>query len=106
LHYPEKIMKKRALLSPLCLNLSFAFAFAFAFVFAFAFSSNLMAAERQAKFAVTQQQMQSLGITTQALLPMVSLSSFLPGWDARRASSLSGSHSFLLERPPRLVPQA
>jgi multidrug efflux pump subunit AcrA (membrane-fusion protein) len=54
-------MKKRAILSPLCLNLSFAFAFAFAF------NSNLMAAERQARFAVTQQQMQALGIQTQAL---------------------------------------
>lgn len=52
-------MKKRAILSPLCLNLSFAIALAF--------SSNLMAAERQASFAVTEQQMQALGIKTQAL---------------------------------------
>ena len=48
-------MKKRDLLSPLCLSL------------ALAFSANLMAAERQARFAVTQQQMQALGIQTEAL---------------------------------------
>lgn len=39
-------------------------------------------------------------------LPMVSLPSFLPSWEERRASSMSGIHSFPLERPPRLVPQA
>lgn len=39
-------------------------------------------------------------------LPMASLPSFLPSWEERRASSMSGIHSFPLERPPRLVPQA
>ena len=39
-------------------------------------------------------------------LPMVSLQSFLLSWEERRALSMSGIHSFPLERPPRLVPQA
>lgn len=48
-------MKTRELLSPLCLLL------------ALAFSANLMAAERPAKFAVTEQQMTALGIQTRPL---------------------------------------
>ncbi|MFT5531873.1 MAG: cobalt-zinc-cadmium efflux system membrane fusion protein [Burkholderiaceae bacterium] len=52
-------MKKRILLSPLCMSLSIALTLGL--------SSHLMAAERQAIFAVTQQQMQSLAIRTEAL---------------------------------------
>ncbi|MFT5588983.1 MAG: cobalt-zinc-cadmium efflux system membrane fusion protein [Bradyrhizobium sp.] len=56
---PGTIMKKRILPSPLCVSLSFALTLGL--------SSQLMAAERQASFAVTQQQMQSLAIRTEAL---------------------------------------
>jgi membrane fusion protein, heavy metal efflux system len=48
-------MKKRTLLSPLCLSL------------ALALGGNVAAAERQARFAVTDQQMQALGIQVQPL---------------------------------------
>lgn len=48
-------MKKRTLLAPLCLSL------------ALAFGGNLAAAERPAKFAVTDQQMQAMSIQVQPL---------------------------------------